>query len=64
MSFASISAMQQQTTRDAASVMVASKPLRNTRLQGQQALKLIESAVDAPPKAAGDGGGTLVSTYA
>ncbi len=64
MSFGAISAMQHQATVDTASVAVAKKSLQSTRLQGQQALKLIDSAVDAPPRAAGDGRGTRVSTYA
>ena len=48
--------------RTAASVGVARKMLDSTRMQGQQALKLIESA--AAPPLPQDGRGLIVSAYA
>ncbi len=56
--------MQHQAHLDNASVAVAKKSLQSTRMQGQQALKLIDAAVDGAPRPAGDGRGTLVNTYA
>ena len=64
MSVGAISAMQHQAHLDNASVAVAKKSLQSTRMQGQQALKLIDAAVDGAPRPAGDGRGTLVNTYA
>ena len=55
-------AMTQGQLRSEASVSVAKQMLDGTRLQGQQALKLIASA--AAPPAPQDGRGLIVSTYA
>ncbi len=54
-------AMTQAETSTRAAVAVADKALANTKLQGQQALKLIQSA--AAVSAAGSSG-HLLSVYA
>jgi hypothetical protein len=55
-------AMSQTNLRTSASLKVTRQVLDSTRLQGQQALKLIQAA--AAPPAAADGRGSLVNTYA
>jgi len=56
------SAMSHAELKSNASVKVAKQVLDSTRLQGQQALKLIASAAAPPAPTAARG--TLVNTYA
>lgn len=61
MNATTISGMQHESTRQSAQVLVAKKSLQNTRMEGRQALRLIESATVPPPTATR---GTIVNRLA